>query len=413
MIIEASTLKGSIKAPDSKSHGHRVFILSALANTFTTVKFNSPLSEDLLVTLMALKAMGADVFMGSHEIVITPIRQKVPSMSVNFVESGSSLRMLLPVIAALGIELEATGEGKLPERPLRELMELMEAHGVHFSSYKLPFKMSGKLTGGKWEIPGDVSSQYISGLLMAQAIVEEPTEIVLTTELKSPGYVEMTKDVMREFGLTVEDGVVSGKITSPGSIELEGDWSGAAFYLTAGAITGPIIVEGLNLDSSQPDRKILEILEKFGATVKVEKDQIQVIPGLIRGQEISIESHPDLFMPLAVLGAYARGNTLITHASALRDKESDRLEAMESVLNDFGIETKSTEDSLEITGGNIKSAYSHSFNDHRIAMAVTLLAMAEGGSLDKPYVIGKSYPAFYQDFLNLGGKLWDPDLEEK
>src|SRR5699024_9503506 len=145
MIIEASTLKGSIKAPDSKSHGHRVFILSALANSFTTIRFHSPLSEDLLVTLMALKSMGADVFTGSNEIVITPIKATPPSVSINFVESGSSLRMLLPVIAALGIELEATGEGKLPDRPLEDLMNLMEAHGVTFSSKTLPFKMTGKL----------------------------------------------------------------------------------------------------------------------------------------------------------------------------------------------------------------------------------------------------------------------------
>lgn len=410
MIIEASTLKGSIKAPDSKSHGHRVFILSALANSFTTIRFHSPLSEDLLVTLMALKSMGADVFTGSNEIVITPIKATPPSVSINFVESGSSLRMLLPVIAALGIELEATGEGKLPDRPLEDLMNLMEAHGVTFSSKTLPFKMTGKLTGGTWEIPGDVSSQYISGLLMAQAMVEEPTEIKLTTELRSPGYVEMTKEVLRDFGLTVENGKVTGEITTPGSITLEGDWSGAAFYLTAGAITGPITVEGLNVNSSQPDRAIVEILKDFGANVEVGDSEVKVSPGLIRGQEISIGSYPDLFMPIAVLGAYAHGKTFITDASVLRDKESDRFKAMETVLGDFGIETNSTEDSLEIIGGNLQSAHSHSFNDHRIAMAVTLLAMAQGGSMDNPYVIGKSYPEFYLDFVNLGGHLWDPAL---
>ncbi len=413
MIIEASTLRGSINAPDSKSHGHRAFILSALANSFTTIRFNSPLSEDLLVTLMALRSIGADVFMGSHEVVITPIKATPASASINFVESGSSLRMLLPVIAALGIELEVTGEGKLPSRPLEDLMKLMEEHGVIFSSRTLPFKMTGKLTGGKWKIPGDVSSQYISGLLMAAAVVDEPVEIELTSEFRSPGYVEMTKDVMREFGLTVEDGKVSGEIITPGSITLEGDWSGASFYLTAGAITGPITVEGLDMNSNQPDRAIVDILRDFGANVQVREDEITVSPGLIRGQEVSIKPYPDLFMPVSVLGAYAHGTTSIKDASVLRRKESDRLEAMEKVLGDFGVEVEAGEDFLEITGGNLKSAHSQNFNDHRIAMAITLLAMAQGGSMDHPYVIGKSYPEFYVDFINLGGKLWDPASERE
>ncbi|MBE7083403.1 MAG: 3-phosphoshikimate 1-carboxyvinyltransferase [Clostridiales bacterium] len=389
-VIEKSFLGGKISSIPSKSYAHRIAICNFLAGNLPSACCKDFTSNDMAVTESCLNAL------------------KNGEKVLDCGESGSTLRFLLPLAGVIGGEYEFIGHGKLMERPNDELFSVLESHGVTVKKGST-ILISGKLTSGKFELRGDISSQYISGLLMALPILKGDSEIVLTTPLSSAPYVEITLEVLKNFGVTIdktENGYkIKGGQTYLGYLIPEGDWSNSAFFLVAGAINGDITVTGLNPDSVQGDRAIIEILKSAGANLKMEKDGISVRKSELNAFTFDAKDCPDLVPIVAVLGAYANGKSIIKNIERLKIKESDRIVSTISMLNAFNIKAESDGKNLTVYGGEVTGGIADSFNDHRIAMSTAILAIKAKGqsTIIGAEAVKKSYPTFFDDFVKLGG----------
>ena len=389
--IQKSNISGTVQVPPSKSAAHRALICSFLAGGGNV----SPLidSKDMQATLGVISALQDD----------KPV--------ADCIESGSTLRFMIPVAAALGKTVKFVGRGKLPERPIGDYLRLLPEHGVKCDcTGTLPLTVSGKLTPGRFEIAGNVSSQYITGLLLALPILDGDSEIVLTTELQSKPYVDMTLKVMADFGVKVEERensyfIPGNQVYQKRDYTVEADWSQAAFFMVAGALFGDVALTGLDVNSTQGDKKIADILKKFGADVAVSNDSVVVKKSQLHGIEINATDIPDMVPSLAVAGIYASGKTVITGAQRLRYKESDRIESIVYNLKKLGAYVEETADGMIITGSTLHAANMKGFNDHRIVMAMTVAATGVDGlsTIDDAQSINKSYPDFFNDFNSIGG----------
>ena len=413
--ITPALLSGSVPAIASKSDAHRLLILAALSRGETRLLMEQR-SEDINATIGCLRALGAAIEVLPDGVVVRGIEHPNENPLLDCGESGSTFRFLLPVAAALCEHARFTGGGRLPERPIGELMRVMQAHGVAFSAERLPFETAGRLAGGDFSLPGNVSSQYLTGLLLALPLIRSDSKISLTTHLESAAYVEITLHALRRFGVRVrvENGVypVSGGqgIQSPGTLRVDGDWSNAAFFLAAGALGNPVTVTGLSLDSPQGDKAILDALRKFGAGVDATMTTITVSPAKLVGCMIDVGETPDLLPILAVLGACAAGETRLVNAARLRLKESDRLASVSAMLRALGGTVTELPDALVITSGALTSGALaggtvDSCRDHRIAMSAAIAAIrcANEVKILGADAVNKSYPAFYTDYNQLGG----------
>ncbi len=410
-VISPSVLCGEVTAPPSKSAGHRSLICAALCDRPVTVR-NCGESDDMTATIDALSALGADIKRDGLTVTVTPAKKSNRNIAINCNESGSTARFMIPVAAALGAEnVVFHGHGRLPERPFDIIAEALRKNGVSVSSDKLPMTVSGQLKAGRFEIAGNVSSQYISGLLLALSIVEGDSEIVLTSELQSRDYVMMTVNELRAFGTDIS--VESDRFSIKGRSHLtavdrtvEGDWSQAAFHLCAGAVGGDVTVKGLDMKTLQGDSAIIELLRRFGADVAVTDIGINVKKSALNGITIDASQIPDLVPILAVTAAFSNGTTVITNAERLRIKESDRLYETALRLKAFGVDVTETADGLIIRGSKPSGAEITSANDHRIVMAFSIMAANSVNKtvIDGCQAINKSYPLFFKDFCSLGGE---------
>lgn len=408
--ITPAKLGGTVPAIASKSDAHRLLILAALSQGETRLEMEQR-SEDIDATIGCLRALGAEIEILPDGVLVRGIEHPNENPLLDCGESGSTFRFLLPVAAALCERARFTGSGRLPERPFGELMRVMQAHGVAFSNERLPFATAGKLTGGDFSLPGNVSSQYLTGLLLALPTIRSDSTITLTTHLESAGYVDISLHALKRFGVEVrvQDGVyaVTGgqTIQSPGMLRVDGDWSNAAFFLAAGALGNPVRMTGLNLDSPQGDKAILDSLRKFGAVVETTTDTVRVSPAKLAGCVIDVGETPDLLPILAVLGACAAGETRLVNAARLRLKESDRLASVSAILRALGGKVEELPDALVITGGALAGGTVDSCRDHRIAMSAAIAAIrcANEVSILGADAVNKSYPAFYTDYNQLGG----------
>jgi 3-phosphoshikimate 1-carboxyvinyltransferase len=371
--ITPSKLKGKVKAIPSKSDAHRTLICAALSNYTDMGKI--PLSsEDVKATAGALKILkGAKV--------------------ADCKESGSTLRFLLPVAAALGLNVEFTGSGRLPERPMQPMLDLLRDHGCSILGDSLPITISGTLRSGVYKIRGDISSQYISGLLLALPLLEGESKITLTSPLESRPYVDLTRNKLRKFGISVialSDGwLIPGgqKYTPPKSLSIEGDWSNAAFWIAANALGSNIKVTGLDENSCQGDLRIRDLSLKPKAS-------------------IDVKDIPDLVPILAILACGAKGNTLLRNCGRLRFKESDRIKSVCGMVNALGGVAEEKSDSILIRGtGSLTGGTLRSENDHRIVMAAAIAAtICESDVIiQDAEAVNKSYPHFFKDYNSLGG----------
>ena len=389
VTIKPTRLSGTVDAVSSKSDGHRKIICAALSDSETEIVINN-FSDDIDATLEAIKNLGGDFEKTQNGVLIKPISAKKDTVSLDFRESGSTARFLLPVATALCEKGEFTGRGRLPERPFYELTSQMRKNGVEASSDNLPMTTQGILKSGVFEIPGNVSSQYISGLLFALPLLKKESVIKLTSPLMSAPYVDMTLDALKEFGVEIEVSEKEYKIKpqkyiSPKKLEVEGDWSAAAFWTVANKICGNDKIDGMNQNSRQGDKKITEILDQT---------------------EIDATNIPDLVPILAVLAASRTGKTRIFGAERLRIKESDRLFAMTKCIKDLGGMAEETADGMIITGtGKLKGGCVDSFSDHRIAMSAAIASLICENDVEilGAECVKKSYPAFFEDFRKLGG----------
>ncbi len=413
MRCTPSTLSGRINAISSKSDAHRLLICAALSNEATKINCNC-LSKDIVATVECLKSMGADIAIGNGAITVTP-QQFNKKATLNCRESGSTLRFLMPVVSALGIDATFLGQGRLPERPISPLKEEMEKHGVDFTNgSNFPLDLTGSLQAGEYEIAGNVSSQFITGLLFALPLLDGDSTIKLIPPVQSKSYINITISALRKFGIEVEEQenlyIIKGnqKYVSPKEITVDGDWSNSAFFLCAGAISkAGVTVVGIDVNSPQGDRKILDILRRMGAVVEIDGNEITVKKNRLFGIVVDAGDIPDLVPIVAVMGACCeKGVTHIVNGSRLRLKESDRIQSTFQMLDRVGVAVSETDDGLVIWGDNeMVGRVIDSFNDHRIVMATAILSCECSLDVDiKDYkAVEKSYPHFFDDFNNLGG----------
>ncbi len=390
VTITPQKLCGRVDAIASKSFAHRIMIAAALSDKPTKINLNTT-SEDIEATKKCLLSMGAKIEEGEGFIKIAPITY-AKDIVLDCNESGSTARFLLPVAATVCERFKMCAKGRLPERPMTPLVSQMRMHGVGVNSDNMPFEVVGKMSGGRFEIPGDISSQYITGLLFALPNCEEKSEIVLTTPLQSAAYVDITIEVLKKFGVKIKKTdnsfiVEPQKFISPGEITVEGDWSNSAFWVVANEICENVFVDGLNYESLQGDMKILQIKNST----------------MIDASEI-----PDLVPILAVLACARKGKTVIYNAARLRIKESDRLETVRKSLSALGADIEETVDGLIINGTvGLTGGECESFNDHRIAMSCAIASCICKNEviIKDAQAVNKSYPKFFEDFVKLGGKI--------
>lgn len=410
--IKPFTPLGSLQAPPSKSDVHRAVICAALSGGVCTI---SPvaLSEDIKATIRCAEALGAKAAFEGETLKIdgSKIFENKNAL-LDCRESGSTLRFFIPVAAAGGVSAEFTGSGRLPERPLGVYEEILPPAGVALESEGgLPLKISGQLKGGVFRVAGNVSSQFISGLLFALPLLSEDSDIILTSPIQSAGYINMTIRTMSKFGVEVDildnGWHIRGKQHYvPSDYTTDGDWSQAAFFLAAGAIGGDVEVKNINIDSAQGDRRIAALLREFGADLEQTGSSVRVKKSGLEAIEIDASQIPDLVPALAVCAALAEGNTKIYNAARLRLKESDRLKTTAALINSLGGSARELPDGLEITGvKRLSGGAANGENDHRIVMAAAACAAAAEGEITctDALSINKSYPTFFEDFKLIGG----------
>ncbi|MFB0919425.1 MAG: 3-phosphoshikimate 1-carboxyvinyltransferase [Oscillospiraceae bacterium] len=417
--IKGGRLSGAIGSIPSKSEAHRALICAALADSPTRIRLPMK-NEDIDATIGCIRAMGAEICGEDESLSVMPIKEIAEFAELNCLESGSTLRFLMPVAAALFPKSAFSGSGSLPGRPMGELKTALEQNGTEFSGQSLPFTVSGKLRAGKYSIAGDVSSQYISGLLMALPLLKGDSRINLTSALCSEPYVLMTLDMLSQFKIAVKRDdkgfYVPGRQTyhSPQIVNIDGDWSAAAFFLAAGAINGDVTVKSLRMDSTQGDKAVVEILKKFGADVIIDRDTVRVKKAPLTACSVDVSNIPDLFPILAVVASCAKGETVLYNAKHLRHKESDRLKSVAAMINSLGGNASEYPDRLEIIGTPLSGGTVETFGDHRIVMSAAIAAIVckEETTIHGAEATGKSYPGFLGDFSKLGGTVLTCGREE-
>ncbi len=391
-IINGAKIRGSVRAIPSKSYAHRIAICDFLANKAPeaqgTIDFTS---ADISATKRCVLAL------------------QTGEMRLDCGESGSTLRFLIPLALSLGGEYELYGHGRLIERPNDELFDCLRDKGIEIYKKDGRIVARGRLSTGEYRIRGDISSQYISGLLMALASLNGDSRITLTTPLLSRPYVDITIEVLKKYGIEIgvdEKGfVIPGGGTFRGDVRPEGDWSNAAFFLVLGALCGEVCVTGLNLQSVQGDRVILDILKRAGAVVEEGEDFVRARESSLIAFEADATDCPDLVPIISVLAAFAKGTSVIKNIARLKIKESDRVASTIAMLKGFCIKAEEVNNSLVIYGGEPHSGIADSYNDHRIAMAAAVLATAVLGEsiVTDSRAVDKSYPTFYEDLRKIGG----------
>lgn len=399
---------GTITAIPSKSHAHRLLICAAFcsAGTETVIECGRS-NDDIDATARCLNALGADIRYNNGYFYVKPIKSPVDNALLDVGESGSTLRFLVPVVSALGVTAHFQMKGRLPNRPLSPLREEMIAHGVTFSEIgSNPLTMCGKLRGGDFSFDGGISSQFTTGLLLAMPLIGEPAKVTLSGKIESRPYIDLTISTMRSFGIEADAGTNSfsakGHFTSPGMISAEGDWSNAAFMLALGALSkNGVTVQKLDMNSTQGDRTIIQILEKFGAKPIYNDKDITFKHTEMNGvSEIDASDIPDLVPILSVVSSSAIGTTVIKNCARLRLKESDRIASVCAMINSLGGNAKSVGDDIVICGnGKLKGGTVDSCNDHRIAMSASVAAVIceNQVTIVDAEAVRKSYPSFYDD----------------
>ena len=473
--IDRSSFGGSVKAIASKSHAHRLLIAAALSETEELFIECSETSADINATAACMNAMGAEITRVDNGFTVKPIshlnitnnpahsleptqtgehhnntlidagfNNKNDIVRMDAGESGSTLRFLLPVIGVLGLNAEITTHGRLSARPLSPLYEEMQAKGITLSPQgSNPLTLSGKMSGGTYIIAGNISSQYITGLLLALPLADSDSEVRITGELASRPYVDITLDVLQQAGIVVDEIIpeqepgnditlifrIKGNqhYNLPSHCIVEGDWSNAAFFLSAGAIAeNAVTVRRLNMNSKQGDKAIISLLEKYGADVIIntsmtssastntnvtsgssKKDEsssglsdITITPRPLHGIDIDAENIPDLVPILSLVASVAEGTTIIRNIERLRIKESDRVATVIDTLTRLGADIREENRSLVINGRpSLTGGVVDSYNDHRIAMtaAIAAICCSDPVTIMDPLAVNKSYPGFYDD----------------
>lgn len=390
ITIYPDKLWGTVRAIPSKSQAHRLLICAAFSDKQTFLECPQT-NEDIEATVRCLNALGAAISRTDNGYAVTPV-DKIPETAVmDCGESGSTLRFILPIVCALGVNTAIRMHGRLPQRPLSPLWEELERMGCTLSRpTEDAIHTKGKLQPGQYCISGNISSQFITGLLFALSLLDGTSKITVTDKLESKPYVDMTQLALKTFGVNTNQFVISGSFPfhSPGNVIVEGDWSNSAFFLGANALGNSVEIANLNADSPQGDRAIADI---FGLETTM--------------PTISAADIPDLVPIMAVVFA-AKSGAVFTDIERLRLKESDRVASICGMINRLGGTATATQNTLTVLPGKFHSCTIDAVGDHRIAMAAAIAATVSDGPITilDAQCVAKSYPAFWQDYRNLGGK---------
>lgn len=411
--INGAVLNGSVKMPPSKSLSHRAILAAALADGESTIE-NLVYSEDIEATLEAIMGMGVEILKSKKTLkIMGRSKPEWPIWPLHCRESGSTLRFLIPFASLVDGPVVFTGDGKLCTRPLDPYFDIFEKQGLRYSyDGKLPLLVEGHLKADIYRMPGNISSQFVTGLLYVLPLLDGDSEIILTSRLESRDYVELTIQVLSHFGIIIET------ITSehylirgnqkyrPARYRVEGDFSQSAFWIAAGLMGNGLKLSELNQNTHQGDKRILEIAELMGGNLKWEGNLLSVMGTKTIGAVIDASQCPDLVPIVATLAAVSAGETRIINAGRVRIKESDRLHAISTELNKLGANIKEDSECLVINGvERLTGGVTHGWDDHRIVMSLAIASM----KCDTPLTIEgsdavrKSYPHFFEDFKALGG----------
>lgn len=398
--ITPTKLKGTVNIPSSKSMTHRMLICASLSKGVSKIS-NITFSRDIYATIDALKAMGADIQINNDCVTVNGINHIPNNADIDCCESGSTLRFLIPITAALGINSTFIGQGRLPERPISPYIRELTKNGITFEyDNTMPFTMTGQLKPGKFKLEGNISSQFITGMLFALPLLKGDSEIIMTSDLESKPYADMTIKCLNTFGIEILETnngyFIKGNQTyiSQNTV-IEGDYSQAAFFYVANILGNNIKLNNLTEISSQGDKKIVEIIDQLCYNKNNEPI----------GFSVNAVDIPDLVPILGVLGTFCTDKSLIYGAERLKIKESDRLETTAAVLNALGGNITVKNDGLIIKHSKLKGGITDSFGDHRIAMSAAIAATicSEPVIIKNADSVEKSYPSFFKDYQNLGG----------
>ena len=380
ITITPKKLHGSITAIPSKSQAHRLLISAAFADGTTTL-ICPDTNRDIEATADCLRALGADICRTGDGYIVSPIGKLPATATMNCCESGSTLRFLLPIAGALGVDTTFQMAGRLPQRPLSPLWEEMERMGCTLTRPTPDtIRCRGKLQPGNYTIDGGISSQFITGLLFALSLIPGKSHLEITGKIESRPYITMTEQALALFG--------APRYHSPGTLTVEGDWSNGAFWLAAKALGNPLEISGLSLTSAQGDRAVADLLPRLAKENPV----------------ISAADIPDL-VPILAITAAANYGAVFTDIQRLRIKESDRVASTIAMIEALGGIAEATESTLTVTGTGLQGGTVDACNDHRIAMSA---AIASTVCVSPVTILGaecvkKSYPGFWEEFRRLGG----------
>ncbi len=398
---------GTVTPPPSKSVSHRALICAGLAHG-TSVVEHLEYSEDIIATMRCLQALGIVCETENDTVTVRGgLKQRNGDEILDCGESGSTLRFMLPIALLGNTQTILTGHGRLMHRPMEEYFNTLRENGATIVQDETSIAVRGPIAAGTYRFSGSVSSQFVTGLLLALPLIEGISTIELTSPLESKGYVDLSIDVMNSFGVTIENKnyqrftVTGGQSYQPCRYAVETDYSAAAFFLAAGALGCDVACAGLNPHSLQGDRLFVDILKQCGITVTEQNGVLKALPGAIRPITVDVSEIPDLVPPLAALLCFAEGTSRIVNAARLRMKESDRLHTVTTELNKLGADITEGDDDLIINGLNTLTGGSvDAHNDHRIAMMAALASIRCIGEviLTGAESVKKSYPAFWNDF---------------
>ena len=419
--IQPKQLQGKVHIPPSKSMAHRAIICASLARGRSIIS-NVQYSKDIEATISAMKALGTMIFQHDDYLEIDGTTTFMRNNGeIGCHESGSTLRFIIPISLVQPSNFHFKGEGRLGKRPLDVYYQIFEKQNIGYL-YKenvLDLYVMGQLHAGTFEIAGDVSSQFISGLLFALPLLPQDSRIIITSPLQSKGYVDLTIQMLQHYGVFVINNEYQELIIPGGQhyhahdYEVEGDFSQAAFYLVAGALGNDVILEGLNFQSKQGDKVAIDILKKMGCQFYQEEDSCRITCASLQGTTIDGTQCPDIIPVVAMACANAKGKSVIKNVERLRLKECDRLKATVDMIQQLGGQVIENQDSMEIIGvKKLKGGQVTSSHDHRMAMSAAIVSSVceDVVVLDDYECVEKSYPDFWKDFKSLGGEYSECEL---
>lgn len=424
--IIPTKLQGIVHAPSSKSMGHREIICAGLAEG-TSIVDNISMSKDIEATCRCLRALGVEIedvpskFAGRSALKVTGTgKLRAAQAGADCGESGSTLRFFIPMGALLNAPFTFEGHGKLVSRPMQAYYDIFDKQGLQYATTEgqLPLTVNGRLQAGLYQLPGNVSSQYVSGLLFALPLLEGDSVIEITSELESAAYVDMTLSCLAKYGIEIINEnnahrrylVRGGQKYQALDSNVEGDWSQAAFWTVGGSLGEAVTCSGLEHGSLQGDKAVVPIMKQMAANISVAGDAVVTANAVTKATVIDGSNCPDIIPVLTVLAAVSEGTTEIINAGRLRIKECDRLAAITQELNKLGADITELPEGLIIKGkpeGLRGGAEVDAWNDHRIAMSLAIAAQKceEPLTLTGAKSVQKSYPEFWQDYAKVGGKI--------